>query len=338
MVAPAHAVEVLAKPIVSFERLDPNKRTHGRLEFRGGLSLASSAAEFGGWSGLVVSEDGRRMLAISDRGHWMTADLHSEAGRPARVSNALVGEIPGSGGISLKGRDKDSESVSLVEGTLSRGTLLISFERNHRIGRYPITERGIGAPLGFLKLPADAKRMSTNKGFESVCFLRGGPLKGGVIAFAEELYDAGRNHTGWFWPTMGGEAQRIGLSNIGDFAVTDLAALPDGSLIVLERRFRWLEGVKMRLRLIRSTHVRPGVLMEGDVLLEADMASEIDNMEGLAISRDTRGQTVITLISDNNFNNFLQRTLLLQFALMPELTAKANEPAGKEPNAQSRPR
>ena len=39
-------------------------------------------------------------------------------------------------------------------------------------------------------------------------------------------------------------------------------------------------------------------------------------MEGLAVHQDAAGKTVITLISDNNFNSFLQRTLLLQFELL----------------------
>jgi hypothetical protein len=332
-VAPPQAIEIIAKPIAAFERLNPGRRTHGRLEFRGGLILNSPSKDFGGWSGLVLSEDGRRLLSLSDRGSWLTAELQYDAGHPSRLVNAVLGEIAGVGGLSLKGRDKDSEAVTLVEGTLSRGTVLIGFERNHRIGRYPISERGIGAPLGFLKMPLESRRMSSNKGFEAVCFMRTGPLRGAVIAFSEELYDAARNHTGWIWPNMGGEGQRVGLTNIGDFAVTDLAALPDGSLIVLERKFRWLEGVKMRLRLIRAGQIKPGVLMDGEVLLEADMASEIDNMEGLALSRDARGQTVLTLISDNNFNGFLQRTILLQFALLPEATAKADDP-----NTKDRPR
>ena len=52
----------------------------------------------------------------------------------------------------------------------------------------------------------------------------------------------------------------------------------------------------------------------GETLLEADLAHEIDNMEGLAISRDASGTAILTLISDDNFNTALQRTLLLQFA------------------------
>jgi hypothetical protein len=40
----------------------------------------------------------------------------------------------------------------------------------------------------------------------------------------------------------------------------------------------------------------------------------IDNMEGIAAHRAASGETILTLISDDNFS-LLQRTLLMQFAL-----------------------
>ena len=310
-------IEVAARPIASFERTATGKTRFGALEFRGGLELASQIREFGGWSGLVVSDDGRRLLTVSDQGSWMTGEIAYEAGRPSAIRHAVLGPLLSAAGRALdRKRDADAEAVTLLEGTLARGTVLVAFERNQRIARYPVGERGPGAPLGFLKLPADARRMRSNAGFEAVCVLRGGAMAGSIVAFAEELHDGRRNHTGWIWPGgVGGEPQRLGLVNIGDFAVTDLASLADGSLIVLERRFRWLEGVQMRLRLVKSATVRPGALLDGEVLLHADMAYQIDNMEGLALHRGARGETILTLISDDNFNHLLQRTLLLQFAL-----------------------
>ena len=41
----------------------------------------------------------------------------------------------------------------------------------------------------------------------------------------------------------------------------------------------------------------------------------IDNMEGIAVSREPDGETRLTLISDDNFRRDIQRTLLLQFSL-----------------------
>ena len=54
--------------------------------------------------------------------------------------------------------------------------------------------------------------------------------------------------------------------------------------------------------------------MDGAVLWQADLNCEIDNLEGLSIHRETGGDTVMTLVSDDNFS-LLQRSLLLQFAL-----------------------
>jgi hypothetical protein len=56
------------------------------------------------------------------------------------------------------------------------------------------------------------------------------------------------------------------------------------------------------------------------------MGQEIDNMEALAVHTGTRGETVVTVLSDDNFNSFLQRTLLLQFALTNESHAHTREP------------
>jgi hypothetical protein len=114
--------------------------------------------------------------------------------------------------------------------------------------------------------------------------------------------------------------------DIGEFDVTGAAGLPDGGILVLERRFRWLEGVRMRLRRVKAGDIRAGAVLAGEVLLEADMGSEIDNMEGIAVHRGARGETVITLVSDDNFNSILQRNLLLQFALI-EPSRAASTPA-----------
>jgi hypothetical protein len=92
------------------------------------------------------------------------------------------------------------------------------------------------------------------------------------------------------------------------------AFLPDGDLLLLERRFSPARGIGMRLRRIEGDAVAVGARLDGDYLLDAGMTSQIDNMEGLDVSRDRQGRTILTLVSDNNYNIF-QRTLILQFAL-----------------------
>jgi len=58
-------------------------------------------------------------------------------------------------------------------------------------------------------------------------------------------------------------------------------------------------------------------VVNGPVLFEADLRQSIDNMEGLSVHRGADGETVLTMISDDNFSP-LQRTLLLQFTLVGE--------------------
>ena len=315
-------IDVEARFIDEFDKSRPDRRRFGRLEWRGGLVLSSPSPNFGGWSGLAIEPDGRRFVAISDAGTWMTAEIVYAGSRPAGVRGAKIGPLRGLGAsASIRERDRDAEAVSLVDGTVDRGSLLIGFERNHRIGRFEIGEHGVAAPLGYLKLPAEARRMDVNLGFEAVGAFRSGPRKGSVIAFSERFPHRRGHHTGWLWLT--GAPHKLHLTATGGFDITDVAALADGSMLVLERRFRWTEGVKMRLRLVKAGEITPGAVLEGESLFEADMGYEIDNMEGLAVHHGPKGETVVTLISDDNFNRFLQRTVLLQFTLVGHGMAKA---------------
>jgi hypothetical protein len=311
------SLEINARPILGFERGRPEVKRFGPLEFRGGLVLTSPSVHFGGWSGLVLSDDGKSLLTISDVGSWLTANIAYDGSRPAGLKNARIGPLLGSKGQPLKNkREQDAEGLTLADGTLQRGTVLISFERLHRIGRFPIRDGALGAPVGYLKLPADARGMRENQGIEAVAVLKGGPRKGSIIAFAERLTRGSGYHTGWIWgPGGAGEAQKLQLQDIDGFNITDAASLQDGSLIVLERYFRWSEGVKMRLRHLEAAEIAPGARLTGRTLFQGDSSFEIDNMEGLAVHQGAGGETILSLISDDNFNHLLQRTLFLQFKL-----------------------
>jgi hypothetical protein len=71
----------------------------------------------------------------------------------------------------------------------------------------------------------------------------------------------------------------------------------------------------MRIRRIPLDRIKPDALIDGKPLIVADMAYQIDNMEGIAVHTNAAGETILTLVSDDNFS-FLQRNLLLQFALV----------------------
>lgn len=318
----AGRLDVTATRIENFSRIGGAAAQFGRLEWRGGLQLSSAHPNFGGWSGLSLDADGRHFIAVSDGGAWMSGEMSYDGAKLSGLKNARIGPLLTFEGRPLKrNRDRDAEAVAFVSGGTSKGSLLVSFEQNARIARYDFSDAGVSPARGFLALPAESRKMRRNNGLEAMTVLKGGPLKGSVIALSERLLDSAGNHTGWIW--IGGKAQRFNLSNIGDFDVTDVASLDDGSIVVLERRFRWLEGVRLRLRQIPAGAVTGGATLAGNVLLEANLEQEIDNMEGLAVSRGRGGETLLTLISDNNFNTVLQRTIVLQFALAEPKTAKA---------------
>lgn len=314
-------IAINASPIGQFDRAATGRTRFGRLEWRGGLVLTSTSKSFGGWSGLVLDGDGRKLAAVSDAGTWLTGEITYENGRPAGIKAARLGPLLARKARTLKrSRDRDAEAIALLDGSPDHGTVLIAFERNHRIGRFRIDRGEVRAPLGFLRLPFGAGRMQSNNGFEAVTSVRSGPLRGTIIAISERLLDKAGHHTGWLW--INGEPKSFGITNPGDYEITDMASLPSGGVLVLERRFRWSEGVKMRIRQLDPGDLHPGAVLAGEVLIEADLTQEIDNMEGMAIHRGPQGETVVTLISDDNFNTLLQRTVLLQFTLLPKAEAR----------------
>jgi hypothetical protein len=91
--------------------------------------------------------------------------------------------------------------------------------------------------------------------------------------------------------------------------------LPAGDLLILERKFSWLSGIGIRIRRIPLSSVAPGAVIDGPSIFEADLGNEVDNMEGIDAHLTVEGETVLTMVSDDNFS-MIQRTLLLQFTFV----------------------
>lgn len=319
-------IEVRARPIAKFWR-GGAPAVHSRLAWRGGLVLTSPSKFFGGWSGLAMSQDGGRFAAVSDAGIWMTGALAYDGPRPRALGAVRLGAILALQGKSLhRMRDRDAEAITIASGTLEKGTAFIAFEQNDRIGVFPIGKDGLGPPARYLQMPAEAKRMRMD-GIEALTVLAGGPRKGALVAFAENPLRGEKHHRGWIWRAS--TPQGFTVPGIGGYSVTDAASLPDGSVLLLERRFRWLEGLRVRLRHLGAEGLKPGGSATGEVLLEADTSQEIDNLEAMAVFRGAEGETVVTLMSDDNFNGLFQRTVLLQFTLKDAAVAEAAPPVAE---------
>src|SRR5690606_39761471 len=141
-----------------------------------------------------------------------------------------------------------AESVALAEGTLEDGLVLIGFEGNDRIGRFRMTEAGPSAPLHYVDLPPEARRMGSNGGFEAISVLKSGRPEGSMIAFAERLLDEHGNHTGWVW--VNGKPQVLHLVDIGGVGITEAPGLEYGGLSIRLTRLRWAGGVQVGVRVV----------------------------------------------------------------------------------------
>ncbi len=99
------------------------------------------------------------------------------------------------------------------------------------------------------------------------------------------------------------------------FKPTAASRLPGSDdILVLERAFQALSGPRVRLVRLAASDIRPRATLQGEELARWGLPFTVDNFEALATRRGPDGETLIYLLSDDNFH-FLQRTLLLMFAL-----------------------
>ena len=133
------ATTVTAIPI-DFDRDNPSRKEFGKLIFRAGLNLFAKSIYFGGYSAMAIDPTGHSLLAISDAGTWMRATLNYDGRKLKGLSDVSLGPLLGADGKPL--RDdvlRDSEGMTLIDGDTTQGTAYVSFERKHRIARYPFT-------------------------------------------------------------------------------------------------------------------------------------------------------------------------------------------------------
>ena len=305
------AIEVSARPIPSFNTSDRSRVRFGALEYRSGLILTSRFRGFGGISGFRLDPKGERFIAVSDRGSWFTGRIVYRGREMTGLDDVEAAPLLGPDGRPITARGwYDSESLAL-DGTL----VYVGIERVHRILRYDFAKGFTRARAEEIPLaPAMRKQLPSNKGLEALMVVpKGLPLAGTLIALSERGLDADGNIIAFL---IGGKTPgQFSIHRTDKFEISDGVLLPSGELLVLERKFSWLSGIGIRIRRIPLKSLAPGALVDGPAIFEADLGHEVDNMEAIDAHVTPEGDTVLTLVSDDNFS-MVQRNLILQFTLM----------------------
>lgn len=310
-VAPAtDTIAVRATQIGRFESAS-NRTRFGRLEFLGGIEFSSSDSRVESLSAIRFRPDGRNFVSVLDTGDWLTGRIErDEQGRLKGLSAVSVSPMLLKGGRPGSKKNLDAEGLALRDGQA-----IVSFEFQHRVDAYPDPGFEQSGPLRTIAHLIPARELRMNAGMETVAASpASGPLKGALMVVTERSLDDQGN---MFAAVLEGPQKGIfKVVRHDPYDATDGAFLPNGDFLLLERRFSYLGGLGMRIRLLKGESLRPGAVVDGAVLLEADMGTHsVDNMEGLDVIMGVDGKPRIIIVSDDNGNRFLQRNLMLEFRL-----------------------
>ena len=299
------------EPIAAFDHRDPDRRRFGMLDFRGGLVLTSPFREFGGISAISVAPDGANFIAVTDRSWWLRGRITYAGTRPTGIAAAEMAPMLGPDGRTLRARRwYDTEAIAR-----DGDTLYVGIERVHRIVRFDFGKDGlkargrVGRGAGRVPLVARATaasrrwpscraaqsaRRHADRDFrtrprprrQSSRFPDRRPAPGPVHDQAQERLRRQRRHPA--------AARRS----------------PDpGTQVRLDHR-----PVHPHPAHSDRDRSRPARWSTGRSCSRPISASRSTIWKGISVHR-AGGETVLTLISDDNFS-LLQRTLLLQFTLV----------------------
>lgn len=295
---PDQPIRIRATP-VALDSADPARRDVGSLRYLAGWALTSDERWLGGLSGAAMAKG--EIVAVSDAGALLRIGI--AGGKPDGRGHILP-LPPGCGDGALK-RDRDAEALTGEPGT---NRIWISLERRNAICRL----NGLRHAEAEVFPPEIADWRESTGGEALLRTVDGrfliwseSPL-GREHSYALLRFDRDPAAPGVTVEEMGWRAPR-------GYRPVEAAALPDGRIIVLHRRFTLLGGFSAVLTIVDPDRLVAGRIVEPREIARFEGSLIRDNYEALAVSREG-GRTIVWIMSDDNFH-FLERTLLLKFAL-----------------------
>ncbi|QAY77082.1 esterase-like activity of phytase family protein [Sphingosinicella sp. BN140058] len=292
---PPPAVSLIHFQPVPVEAGRPDDLRVGKLLFLGGWNMESNDWRFGGISAMHV--DGGLVTAISDSGWLIRFPVPVAAG----TQRARIEAVRKGSGAPVNKAQRDVESL-IINGR----TAWIGLERQNGVWRFALPEwRELGGAR-----PAAMRKWEENNGPEAMVRLPDGRF----IIFSEG--DGGITEALMFPsdPSVpGARAIRMRYRPPAGYRITDATLLPDGRMLLLNRRISFVSGMKAKLAVAPVPPPRTGVLIAPQEIAAFAPPLTVDNMEAVSVTSEA-GRTIVWLASDDNYMP-LQRSLLLKFAL-----------------------
>lgn len=262
---------------------------------RAGWILESEDSDFGGLSALAVRPG--HFTAISDTGLLVRIDRRGEQARLESLPQRCVPH-------QLK-RERDSESLALDPRT---GALWIGFEYRNAICRIGVDgEARLYAPPAMAHWPrlAGPEAMLRRDDGSFLVFAeraeKGGPISP-LLLFDRDPTDPRAKVTALSYRAP------------PQYHPVDAAMLPDGRMLVVNRRYAFPLDFSAIVTLVEPFAPRQGAVIEGHPVIVLAPPHIADNFEGISVEKQG-AETRIWLVSDNNFLP-QQRTYLMEFVLV----------------------
>ncbi len=296
----SNSQNIALKPL-SLDPVHPGPRGIGPLTFLNAWELGSGNNDFGGISSLAALPDGR-FIGLSDAGTVIGFGLAGDD----KTDRPFIAPLLTPVGRSDKYLDRDTEGITYDPAT---GRFWISYEGRHAIRRFtPALARSDGKIT-----PAPMRKWSSNKGAETIVRLTDGRF----LVLSESADMPGGGYMGLIFsgdPVEPGTQSHIFTYRPPDgYMPTDGTQLPDGRLLILNRRISFPAGFAAKLVMLDPTFIQKNAAVSGIEIVTLATPLLSDNMEGITTTQEN-GRTIIWMISDNNFNAW-QRTILMKFAL-----------------------
>lgn len=277
-------------------RLDGPRDWPAGLTLVNGWVLASRHNGFGGYSALLPLP-GNRLLAYSDRGDFL--EFARPDGPPGPTRIGKVPQDPADRYLST-----DVEAATRDPRT---GHRWLGVEGGNAIRRLDAQ----GRPDGAVR-PRQMRHWPHNEGPEAMVRLADGRFI--VLAEGRPFGEPGSSEALLFPadPVEGGEALRFRFPRQGRYRPTDMAALPDGRVMILQRSITpGLPPFGALLAVADPATIREEERWRWQELAPLTPALPRENYEGLAITPAPQGGVHLWIIADDN-QAPMQRTLLLQ--------------------------